>query len=253
MHSNIGQRLAACAKRRRRRSDVPRQLSDGLSDLPLDGYVPRSSNTTRSPVYSPCGRAEFSRGKNRPDEMVTALEPVSASDPGSNGRLHVAARGCLRLHETGEKLVEQPFGRLIAERKLWAPRHRGFWAAMDTFRTRSTRRNGSTRECRGWCGSASRVAPGSLQQVSQPMSAALQTQHSRGAAWMVLFKMAERSLGLISTLILVRVLSRPTSARAMAISFIAMAELLSAFGFDIALIQNQQALGSTITPPGPAT
>jgi O-antigen/teichoic acid export membrane protein len=74
------------------------------------------------------------------------------------------------------------------------------------------------------------------------MTVAAQPSIARGAAWMVLFKMAERSLGLISTLILVRVLA-PTDFGivAMAISFIAMAELLSAFGFDIALIHNQNA------------
>jgi lipopolysaccharide exporter len=65
---------------------------------------------------------------------------------------------------------------------------------------------------------------------------------ARGALWMVLFKFVERSLGFISTLILVRLLM-PTDfgVVAMAMSFIAMAELLAAFGFDIALIQNQNA------------
>lgn len=63
-----------------------------------------------------------------------------------------------------------------------------------------------------------------------------------GAVWMVLFKLVERSLGLISTLILVRLLA-PTDFGlvAMAMSFIAMAELLTSFGFDVALIQNQNA------------
>jgi lipopolysaccharide exporter len=63
-----------------------------------------------------------------------------------------------------------------------------------------------------------------------------------GAAWMVLFKLAERSLGLISTLILARVLSpQDFGLVAMALSFIFMAELLTGFGFDVALIQNQSA------------
>jgi len=80
------------------------------------------------------------------------------------------------------------------------------------------------------------------QTAAAPMTVAAQPSIARGAAWMVLFKMTERSLGLISTLILVRVLA-PTDFGivAMAISFIAMAELLSAFGFDIALIHNQRA------------
>jgi O-antigen/teichoic acid export membrane protein len=63
-----------------------------------------------------------------------------------------------------------------------------------------------------------------------------------GAAWMVLFKLVERSLGLISTLILVRLLApKDFGLVAMAMSFIAMAELPTSFGFDIALIQNQGA------------
>ena len=71
------------------------------------------------------------------------------------------------------------------------------------------------------------------------------TIHARvatGAIWMVLFKLVERSLGLVSTLILVRLLSPADfGVVAMAISVIAMAELLNAFGFDTALIQDQRA------------
>jgi len=63
-----------------------------------------------------------------------------------------------------------------------------------------------------------------------------------GAAWMVLFKLGERSLGIVSILILVRLLSpHDFGFVAMALSFIAMAELLTRVGFDVALIQNQAA------------
>jgi lipopolysaccharide exporter len=63
-----------------------------------------------------------------------------------------------------------------------------------------------------------------------------------GAIWMVLFKLTERSLGLISTLILARLLGPSDfGIVAMAMSFIAMAELLTAFSFDIAIIQNREA------------
>lgn len=70
----------------------------------------------------------------------------------------------------------------------------------------------------------------------------VQGKMARGALWMVLFKLLERSIGLISTLILARVLiPEDFGVVAMAMTFIAMAELLTAFGFDIALIQNQDA------------
>jgi O-antigen/teichoic acid export membrane protein len=74
------------------------------------------------------------------------------------------------------------------------------------------------------------------------MSSGLQNKMAKGAVWMVLFKLVERSLGLVSTLILARLLTPADfGVVSMALSFIIMAELLSAFGFDIAIIQNQSA------------
>lgn len=63
-----------------------------------------------------------------------------------------------------------------------------------------------------------------------------------GAVWMVLFKLLDRGLGLISTLILARVLT-PTDFGlvAMATSLIGILELMSAFGVDVALIQRSGA------------
>lgn len=74
------------------------------------------------------------------------------------------------------------------------------------------------------------------------MPASTERKMASGAAWMVLFKLVERSLGLVSTLVLVRLLSpQDFGLVAMALSFIFMAELLTGFGFDVALIQNQAA------------
>lgn len=56
---------------------------------------------------------------------------------------------------------------------------------------------------------------------------------------MVLFQFLDRALGMISILILVRLLSPADFGMvAMGLSFVAMAELLTAVGFDIALIQH---------------
>lgn len=61
-----------------------------------------------------------------------------------------------------------------------------------------------------------------------------------GAVWMIAFKLADRSLGLVSTLILARVLvPHDFGIVAMAMSFVTLLELLTAFGFDTALIQKQ--------------
>jgi O-antigen/teichoic acid export membrane protein len=63
-----------------------------------------------------------------------------------------------------------------------------------------------------------------------------------GAGWTLLFRGAARSLGLISTLILARLLvPEDFGLVALAMTFYAILDVLGSFGFDVALIQNQKA------------
>lgn len=65
---------------------------------------------------------------------------------------------------------------------------------------------------------------------------------ARGAIWMVGFKMVDRGLALISTLVLARILVPSDFGMiAMAASLIAVLDLFGAFGLDVALIQRQGA------------
>jgi len=74
------------------------------------------------------------------------------------------------------------------------------------------------------------------------MPASLGTRIAAGAAWMVVFRLLDRSIGIVSVVILARLLvPADFGLVAMATAIIAIIELLSAFNFDMALIQNQQA------------
>lgn len=65
---------------------------------------------------------------------------------------------------------------------------------------------------------------------------------AKGAAWMVSLKFAVRGIGLISTIILARLLlPSDFGLVAMGTAMIAVVELFSAFNFETALIQNQEA------------
>jgi PST family polysaccharide transporter len=65
---------------------------------------------------------------------------------------------------------------------------------------------------------------------------------AKGAGWMVLFKLVERGLGLVSTLVLARILlPADFGLVAMATAFAAILDVLSSFSFDLALIQRQDA------------
>ena len=66
---------------------------------------------------------------------------------------------------------------------------------------------------------------------------------ARGAAWMVLFRLLDRSVGVVSTVVLARLLvPADFGLVAMAMSIIAVIELATAFGFEIALIQKRDAV-----------
>ena len=62
-----------------------------------------------------------------------------------------------------------------------------------------------------------------------------------GAIWMLAFKLTERSLGFLSTIVLVRLLLPDDfGVMAMSMSLIAVLELLKSFSFDVALIQRRE-------------
>jgi lipopolysaccharide exporter len=76
--------------------------------------------------------------------------------------------------------------------------------------------------------------------VSQ--SPSVSRQMATGAAWMVLFKVVDRCIGLVSTVVLARVLvPADFGLIALATSVIAMLEVIGAFGFDTALVQRSGA------------
>lgn len=65
---------------------------------------------------------------------------------------------------------------------------------------------------------------------------------AKGALWMVSLRLAVKGIGLLSTLILVRILSPDDfGLMALAMTVYAGAQLLNEFGFDTVLIQNQSA------------
>ncbi|MGZ3814605.1 MAG: lipopolysaccharide biosynthesis protein [Mucilaginibacter sp.] len=65
---------------------------------------------------------------------------------------------------------------------------------------------------------------------------------AKGAAWMVTFKLVERGIGLVSTIILARLLEPDDFGLvAMATAFLSLLTLLASFSFDVVLIQKQNA------------
>jgi glucose-1-phosphate cytidylyltransferase len=69
-----------------------------------------------------------------PDGYAQRVGAMQGSELRINGGFFVLSREIFDFMEPGDELVEQPFKKLIAERKLGVYRHDGFWRAMDTFK-----------------------------------------------------------------------------------------------------------------------
>jgi glucose-1-phosphate cytidylyltransferase len=139
MHSNLGQRLLRVREHLQGEDVFLANYSDGLSDLPLTAYVDEARRRGAVASFVSVRPAQsFHAVRADSEGMVTGMEPVSQSDAWVNGGFFCLRREIFDYMEEGEELVEKPFERLIAQRKLWTQKHYGFWAAMDTFKDKIT-------------------------------------------------------------------------------------------------------------------
>jgi glucose-1-phosphate cytidylyltransferase len=135
LHSNIGQRLLRVRRYLANEAEFLANYSDGLANVPLDKMIAdfRDKGAVASfvSVRSP---QSFSAVEATPDGTVTAMGAVHVQHPRINGGFFVLRREIFDNLREGEELVEQPFARLIATRKLVTFAWDGFWQCMDTFK-----------------------------------------------------------------------------------------------------------------------
>ena len=139
LHSNIGQRLCAVRKYLGDDEMFLANYGDQLSDLPLPAYL--TSFTASGAVAGFVAvrpSQSFHTAQAGPDGMVTAMGTVDSSSVWINGGYIVLRRSIFDYIQGKDELVEAPFQRLIAQRKLFAYRYEGFWKSMDTFKDKIT-------------------------------------------------------------------------------------------------------------------
>jgi glucose-1-phosphate cytidylyltransferase len=139
LHSNIGQRLMRVRKHLEGETEFLANYADGLSDLPLDRQLAdfRTKGAVASFVAVPSPQS-FHAVHGDDDGVVTSFGRVTDSNFWINAGFFCLRQEIFDVLEEGDELVEQPFQRLIAQRKLAVYRHGGFWQAMDTFKDKIT-------------------------------------------------------------------------------------------------------------------
>ncbi|HVW69540.1 MAG TPA: sugar phosphate nucleotidyltransferase [Steroidobacteraceae bacterium] len=135
LHCNIGQRLLRVRKYVEGEHAFLANYADGLSDLPLDRLIDdfRSRDVVAS--FASVRSAQSFHAVYASDAgLVTRVGLLPDQELWINGGFFVLRHDIFDYIKEGEELVEHPFARLIAERKLATLRWNGFWQCMDTFK-----------------------------------------------------------------------------------------------------------------------
>jgi glucose-1-phosphate cytidylyltransferase len=139
LHSNIGQRLVAVRRYLDQDEMFLANYGDQLSDLPLPEYLQqfRASGAIAGFVAVRPSQS-FHTARVDADGMVQSMGTVDDSEVWINGGYLVLRSSIFEHIREREELVEAPFQRLIAARKLFAWKYHGFWKSMDTFKDKIT-------------------------------------------------------------------------------------------------------------------
>ncbi len=140
MTTNIGDRLSAVRDLIGSDEVFLANYGDGLSDLPLDEHVARFRRSGAFAAFVAVQPKQQSVHAIRSEEsgLVTEIAPIAETGVWLNGGYMVLRNEVFDYMRPGEELVEEPFRRMIADRKLAAFKYDGFWMAMDTYKDKMT-------------------------------------------------------------------------------------------------------------------
>lgn len=135
MRSNIGERLKAVESHLGGEETFLANYTDGLSDLHLPDQIDFHQRNRAVATFATVRPAQtFHCVTAESDGRVSRVEAVSETNTYINAGYFVFNREIFSYLGSGEELILQPFDRLIAQGKLFARRHEGFFGCMDTFK-----------------------------------------------------------------------------------------------------------------------
>lgn len=134
LHNNIGQRLLAVRTEVENEEMFLANYSDALCNLPLGDMIERFQASDAVATFVAVRPSNsLSKIEREADGTVTSIDYLSDAVT-INGGFFIFRPQIFDYIKPGDELVEEPFARLIADRKLTAYSYDGFWCAMDTFK-----------------------------------------------------------------------------------------------------------------------
>jgi glucose-1-phosphate cytidylyltransferase len=134
---NIGERLMAVREHVRGEEMFLANYSDGLSDVNMDEVIERFKASDKVACFVAIRPPlTYHLADIDGDGRVKEFRSSDRSEIWINGGYFIFRQEIFDYMRDGEELVLEPFSRLIAEDKLMAFKHEGFWRSMDTLRDR---------------------------------------------------------------------------------------------------------------------
>jgi len=136
VHSNIGTRLMRIKEYVKDEECFLANYADALTDMPLptmiDHFVTQKEKIASLMAYKPI--ESFHTIAADDCGLITKLEPMSNSNLRLNTGYFIFRQEIFSYMRDGEELVQEPFQRLIRDKKLTSYEYDGFWQPMDTFK-----------------------------------------------------------------------------------------------------------------------
>ncbi|MBN2634988.1 MAG: hypothetical protein JXR61_01875 [Prolixibacteraceae bacterium] len=136
LNSNIGMRLLKVKEYLKDEDVFLANYSDGLTNMYLPGMIDwfckEKDKTAAIMSYQPT--QSFHVVEREENGIVTNISHIDSSGLHLNTGYFILRKEIFEYINYGEDLVEEPFSRLIKEKKLLSWEHEGFWTSMDTFK-----------------------------------------------------------------------------------------------------------------------
>jgi glucose-1-phosphate cytidylyltransferase len=136
VNSNIGMRLKAVEKYLHGEEMFLANYSDGLTNLNLPELIEgfQGQHNMAASFVSVRPNLSYHVVSSGADGLVQEIRELSRSNMRINGGYFVFRKEIFRYMRDGEELVQEPFQRLIQEKRLASHPFDGFFASMDTFK-----------------------------------------------------------------------------------------------------------------------
>ena len=135
--SNIGQRLVAVKNYLEGEEMFLADYTDGLTDLHLPSVIDQfQKHNAVAAFLSARPNLSFHVVSSAGSGLVESIREMTKANIRINSGHFVLGKDIFKYIRPGEELVQEPFQRLIQEKRLVAYEYDGFFQAMDTFKDR---------------------------------------------------------------------------------------------------------------------